>query len=65
MGGAIALITISAQKTHDASVARAQHFELSSKEKRAIKDGKTKSGTDIISDDGQIGNPKVYTTACE
>lgn len=65
MGGAIALITISAQKAHDASVARAQRFELSSKDKRAIKDGKTNGGTDIISDDGQIGNPKVYTTACE
>lgn len=65
MSGAIALITISAQKTHDASVARAARYELSSKNKRAIKDGKTNGGTDIVSDDGQIGNPKVYTSACE
>lgn len=65
MGGAVALITIKAQKTHDASVARAQRYELGSKGKRAIKDGLTNNGTDLISDDGQIGNPKVYTTAGE
>jgi hypothetical protein len=39
-----------------------QNYELSAKGKRAIKDGLTNTD-DIISDDGQVGNPKIYTTA--
>lgn len=62
IGGAVALIALSAVKTRDASAARAQQFELTSKNKRSIKDGKG-NGDDITSDDGQIGNPKTYTSA--
>lgn len=62
LGGAVALITRSAITTHDASTARAKLYERSAKTKRSIKDGKS-NRDDITSDDGQVGNPKTYTSA--
>ncbi|TYZ62092.1 hypothetical protein PybrP1_000904 [[Pythium] brassicae (nom. inval.)] len=64
-GGAVMLITKNAIRTRDNSVARARLYELSAKDKRSIKDGKS-NRDDITSDDGQIGNPKTYVSAgCE
>uniref|UniRef100_K3WC23 Glycoside hydrolase family 5 domain-containing protein n=1 Tax=Globisporangium ultimum (strain ATCC 200006 / CBS 805.95 / DAOM BR144) TaxID=431595 RepID=K3WC23_GLOUD len=62
VAAAVVLITAEAQKSYDDRVARAKNYELSAKGKRAIKDGLTNTD-DIISDDGQVGNPKSYTTA--
>lgn len=59
----VALITMEAQKAYDAKVARGKIYELSAKDKRSIKDGLT-NDVDVISDDGQVGNPKSYATAC-
>lgn len=56
--GATYAIVTSAETTYEARVARAQNYELTVQGGRAIKDNKTE--TNIVSDDGQVGNPKSY-----
>ncbi|TMW64638.1 hypothetical protein Poli38472_011518 [Pythium oligandrum] len=58
------LITTKARDAYDASVKRAAEFEMYKQSGRRIKDGTTAEG-DIISDDGQIGNPKQYDTSSD
>jgi endoglucanase len=53
------LITIGAINTHNTRSKKAEEFETLQRNKRTIKDGMD-NGEDLISDDGQIGNPKSY-----
>ncbi|POM72808.1 Cell 5A endo-1,4-betaglucanase, partial [Phytophthora palmivora] len=64
--GSTFLITKGAMNTYEASTARAMEYEQHVAGKRSIKDGKTDDNI-IISDDGQVGNPKSYETSvtCE
>ncbi|EEY55026.1 cell 5A endo-1,4-betaglucanase [Phytophthora infestans T30-4] len=63
---AMLLITKGAMDTYQARTARAMDYEQHVAGKRSIKDGKTDDNI-IISDDGQVGNPKSYDTSvtCE
>ncbi|KAF1795577.1 Glycoside hydrolase superfamily [Phytophthora cactorum] len=60
--GAMFLITKGAVDTYEARTARAMEYEQHVAGKRSIKDGKTDDNI-IISDDGQVGNPKSYDTS--
>jgi endoglucanase len=60
--GATFLITEGAMNTYEASTARAVEYEQKVAGKRSIKDGKTDDNI-IVSDDGQVGNPKSYDTS--
>lgn len=63
--GGLYLITTKAQETYTAKQQRAMRFERAVQDGRKIKDNTTTTeggGKDIISDDGQIGNPKNYDT---
>ncbi|KAH7462618.1 uncharacterized protein KRP23_13636 [Phytophthora ramorum] len=59
VAGAVALITINAIDVQDQMNINAQRFENASQAKRKIKDGLTDDSV-IVSDDGQVGNPKKY-----
>ncbi|KAH7462622.1 uncharacterized protein KRP23_13640 [Phytophthora ramorum] len=59
--GSTFLITKGAMNTYQVRVARAMEYEQNVAGKRSIKDGKTDDNI-IISDDGQVGNPKSYAT---
>ncbi|CAI5715182.1 unnamed protein product [Peronospora effusa] len=65
MGSTVLIIT-GAMKTSETRKARTLHYEQRVAGKRSIKDGKTDEDI-IISDDGQVGNPKSYDTSitCE
>lgn len=58
--GATYAIIASAHTTYEARVARTANYELGVQGKRSIKDNKTEDN--IVSDDGQVGNPKSYDT---
>ncbi|RLN91775.1 hypothetical protein BBJ28_00019925 [Nothophytophthora sp. Chile5] len=60
--GALCVITKSAIATRDARAVRAIAYEQNVAGKRSIKDGKTDDNI-IVSDDGQVGNPKSYDTS--
>lgn len=60
--GSAFLITKGAMDTYEARTARAMEYEQKVAGKRSIKDGKTDDNI-IISDDGQVGNPKSYDTS--
>ncbi|KAE9033551.1 hypothetical protein PR003_g3450 [Phytophthora rubi] len=66
VAGALFLITEGALSTLKARTVRAMQYEQHVAGKRSIKDGKTDDNI-LISDDGQVGNPKSYTTTvtCE
>uniref|UniRef100_H3H100 Glycoside hydrolase family 5 domain-containing protein n=1 Tax=Phytophthora ramorum TaxID=164328 RepID=H3H100_PHYRM len=59
VAGAVALITINAIDVQDQMNINAQRFENASQAKRKIKDGLNDDSV-IVSDDGQVGNPKKY-----
>ncbi|RLN50301.1 hypothetical protein BBJ29_008521 [Phytophthora kernoviae] len=59
VAGAIALITINAMGVSDQMNINAERYENASQTRRKIKDGLTDNQV-IISDDGQVGNPKKY-----
>ncbi|CAI5724726.1 unnamed protein product [Hyaloperonospora brassicae] len=59
VGGAAALITLSAMDVNEAANNRAAAFEGASRQQRRIKDGLA-DGDVLVSDDGQVGNPKKY-----
>ncbi|KAG2507328.1 hypothetical protein JM18_009309 [Phytophthora kernoviae] len=59
VAGAIALITINAMDVSDQMNINAERYENASQTRRKIKDGLTDNQV-IISDDGQVGNPKKY-----
>nr|ABJ97449.1 cell 5A endo-1,4-betaglucanase [Phytophthora sojae]ABJ97450.1 cell 5A endo-1,4-betaglucanase [Phytophthora sojae] len=59
VGGAAALITLSSMSESDSASTRQVRFENKVEEKRRINDGLTDDEV-IISDDGQVGNPKSY-----
>ncbi|CAH0476129.1 unnamed protein product [Peronospora belbahrii] len=66
VSGATCLIIAGAMKTSEALAARAMQYEQHVSGKRSIKDGKIDDSI-LISDDGQVGNPKSYDTSvtCE
>ncbi|RLN70951.1 hypothetical protein BBJ28_00012120, partial [Nothophytophthora sp. Chile5] len=59
VAGAAALITLQAIDVDDQMKTNAQRYENAAQNKRKIQDGKDDDQV-IISDDGQVGNPKVY-----
>lgn len=59
VGGAAALITYGAMEASDRASTNNARYENSTESARKIKDGKTDDET-IISDDGQVGNPRSY-----
>ncbi|KAE9350034.1 hypothetical protein PF008_g6646 [Phytophthora fragariae] len=59
VGGAAAIITMSAMKANDSAATRQSLYENKAEERRKIDDGLTDNQV-IISDDGQVGNPKSY-----
>ncbi|KAG7402228.1 hypothetical protein PHYBOEH_003487 [Phytophthora boehmeriae] len=60
IGGAIAGITLSAIHTSDTSESRQEDYAKRKADASAIKGGASGSGSDLVSDDGQVGNPKSY-----
>lgn len=65
VGVASALITLGAINTSDAATKNQQRYEEETANKRKIKDGLNNTN-DIVSDDGQVGNPKEYPSmGCE
>ncbi|CAI5724734.1 unnamed protein product [Hyaloperonospora brassicae] len=64
--GFLVLLTKGAVSTYEARKARAMRYEQRVVRKRSIKDGKTDESM-IVSDDGQLGNPRSYDTGmrCE
>uniref|UniRef100_K3W9L7 Glycoside hydrolase family 5 domain-containing protein n=1 Tax=Globisporangium ultimum (strain ATCC 200006 / CBS 805.95 / DAOM BR144) TaxID=431595 RepID=K3W9L7_GLOUD len=64
-GIAAALIVFGAIKTKDSATKNQQRYEYATQETRKIQDGLNNT-EDIIEDDGQVGNPKVYPNmSCE
>lgn len=62
----VSLITYGAIQTHDNAVVARAEYQKNVAAGRTISDGDTSSSSDIISDDGQVGNPKTYPTmGCE
>ncbi|ETP34440.1 hypothetical protein F442_17255 [Phytophthora nicotianae P10297] len=59
VGGAAAIITACAISENNDATTRQSRYENRSEERRRINDGLTDDGI-IISDDGQVGNPKKY-----
>ncbi|KAL3661680.1 hypothetical protein V7S43_013439 [Phytophthora oleae] len=59
VAGAVALITINALDVQDQVNLQAARYENASQAKRKIKDGLDDDQV-IVSDDGQVGNPKTY-----
>ncbi|KAL4171353.1 hypothetical protein KRP22_009449 [Phytophthora ramorum] len=59
LGGAAAIITTCALSASDAAAVRQARYENKTEERRKINDGLTDDDV-IISDDGQVGNPKKY-----
>ncbi|GMF40851.1 unnamed protein product [Phytophthora fragariaefolia] len=59
VGGAAAVMTMSAISVSDSSTNRQTRFEHQTEERRKINDGLDDDQV-IISDDGQVGNPKSY-----
>ncbi|KAF1795532.1 Glycoside hydrolase superfamily [Phytophthora cactorum] len=59
VAAAVALITINAIDVQDQTNINAQRFENASQSRRKIKDGLDDDNV-IVSDDGQVGNPKKY-----
>lgn len=65
VGGAAAIITACAMSTNDKAATRQARFENRTEARRRINDGLTDDDV-IISDDGQVGNPKKYPSmGCE
>lgn len=60
VAGATYAIVTGAHTTYEARVARTANYELNVEGKRSIKDNKTEAN--VVSDDGQVGNPKSYDT---
>uniref|UniRef100_M4B797 Glycoside hydrolase family 5 domain-containing protein n=1 Tax=Hyaloperonospora arabidopsidis (strain Emoy2) TaxID=559515 RepID=M4B797_HYAAE len=59
VGGAVALITINAIDVNEQAHIGAARFEGASRSRRRINDG-LDDGNILVSDDGQVGNPKKY-----
>ncbi|KAL4155533.1 hypothetical protein PRNP1_007643 [Phytophthora ramorum] len=59
ISGALAVIVLQAKETSDAIKVNRENYEQRLNDKRKIKDGKDDDQV-IISDDGQVGNPKSY-----
>ncbi|KAF4041921.1 Cellulase (glycosyl hydrolase family 5) [Phytophthora infestans] len=59
VGGAAAIITACALSENDSAATRQSRYENKTEERRRINDGLTDDDV-IISDDGQVGNPKKY-----
>ncbi|KAE9354269.1 hypothetical protein PR003_g3451 [Phytophthora rubi] len=59
MGGAAAVIVLQAKETSDLITVNRENYEQRLANKRKIQDGKDDDQV-IISDDGQVGNPKSY-----
>ncbi|RLN93736.1 hypothetical protein BBJ28_00014093 [Nothophytophthora sp. Chile5] len=59
VGGAAAIIVTTAKTVSDQSATNQARYENEAQNKRKIQDGLTDDQV-IISDDGQVGNPKVY-----
>ncbi|KAG1685054.1 hypothetical protein DVH05_009745 [Phytophthora capsici] len=59
VGGAAAIITACAISANESANTRQARYENKTEERRRINDGLTDDGV-IISDDGQVGNPKKY-----
>ena len=60
--GFLVLLTTGAVSTYEARTVRAMKYEQRVVRKRSIKDGKMDENM-IVSDDGQLGNPKSYNTS--
>jgi hypothetical protein len=60
VAGATYAIVAGAHTTYEARVVRTANYELGVQGKRSIKDNKTEDN--VVSDDGQVGNPKSYDT---
>jgi len=59
IGGAVTVIVMQAKETSDLLTVNRENYEQRLSDKRKIKDGKEDDQV-IISDDGQVGNPKSY-----
>ncbi|CEG38751.1 cell 5a endo--betaglucanase [Plasmopara halstedii] len=66
VGGAATFIVTGAKNRHEARTVQVMMYERNLANRRSIKDGKSDDKI-IISDDGQVGNPKSYdtTVTCE
>jgi len=64
VGAATALITLGAMDAHTTAAKLENEYETNLAGSRRITDGL--NSTDIVDDDGQVGNPKVYPSmGCE
>jgi endoglucanase len=64
IGAAAALITLNAMSAHDKSATLERKYEYNLQNSRKIQDGL--NSTDLVDDDGQVGNPKKYPSmGCE
>lgn len=60
IGGAVAGITFSALHTSDVSTTRQQEYAQRKADSEKITGGASGSGSDLVSDDGVVGNPNSY-----
>jgi len=60
--GATAAIILGANDAAQQSKIRLEQWAIRDKRQRGIKDNKTGDGVDLVDGDGQIGNPREYTT---
>jgi endoglucanase len=60
IGGAVAGITLSALHTSDTSTTRQGAYAQREADAAKIAGGASGSGSDLVSDDGAVGNPKTY-----
>ncbi|KAL4156934.1 hypothetical protein PRNP1_005960 [Phytophthora ramorum] len=60
IGGAVAGITFSALHTSDTATTRQEAYAQRKADSEKISGGASGSGSDLISDDGAVGNPKSY-----
>ncbi|ETN16616.1 hypothetical protein PPTG_05787 [Phytophthora nicotianae INRA-310] len=60
VGGAVAGITLSAIHTSDSATTRQEEYAQRKADSEKISGGASGSGSDLVSDDGEVGNPKSY-----
>ncbi|KAG2775493.1 hypothetical protein PC129_g15210 [Phytophthora cactorum] len=60
VGGAVAGITLSAVHASDSATTRQEEYAQRKADSEKISGGASGSGSDLVSDDGAVGNPKSY-----
>ncbi|KAF4127654.1 Cellulase (glycosyl hydrolase family 5) [Phytophthora infestans] len=60
VGGAVVGITLSALHASDSATTRQEEYAQRKADGEKISGGASGSGSDLVSDDGEVGNPKLY-----